>query len=311
MVAESRMTGDRRVDYVGAVLVAAGLTLAVDGLLNGSDHAWGSRSVLVPLLVGAALLIGFVASQLIVRVPLVPLRFFRNRTRVTANLATIFGGAGFLTMFFTVTLYMQDVLHYSPLKAGLAWGPFGLALFVGLGVVVQVLPRIGVKPALTASFLISALGLYLLSGISTHGGYAAHLLPGMLVMAFGQSISFIGLQNSSLHKLGPADAGLGSAMQNTSLQIGGSLGLSVLVTIALRHTSSRLADGVAPLAAATDGYAWALRLGAAAMVVGALVVVTLFEHVAFIPPDKAALEAAEAAAGEVPAGPAELAATAT
>jgi EmrB/QacA subfamily drug resistance transporter len=300
MVAESRMTGERKVDYLGAVLVTAGLTLLVDGLLQASDHGWGSSNVLIPLITGAALLVGFVASQLVVRVPLVPLRFFRNRTRVTANLATIFGGAGFLVMFFTVTLYMQDVLHYSALKAGLAWGPFGLALFVGFAVMAQILPKVGVKPALIAAFLISAGGLYLLSGINSHSHYANHLLPGMLVMAFGQAISFIGLQNSALHNLGPADAGLGSALQNTSLQIGGSLGLSVLVTIALRHTSTQLSHGISLTVAATDGYIWALRFAAGASIVGAVVVAVLLEHVAFIPPEQAALEVAEAGAGQLP-----------
>jgi predicted MFS family arabinose efflux permease len=300
MVTESRMSGERKVDYLGAIFVTGGLTLVVDGMLNAADHGWGSTNVLIPLLAGVALLIAFVISQLLVRVPLVPLRFFRNRTRVSANIATILAGAGFLAMFFTVTLYMQDGLHYSALKSGLAWGPFGLMLLFGFGATMKILPRTGIKPALIASFLISALGLYLLSGISVHDSYATGLLPGMLVMAFGQSISFVGLQNSALHKLGPTDAGLGSAMQNTSLQIGGSLGLAVLVTIALRHTASQLSHGIAPAVAATDGYVWALRLGAAVLVLGAIFVATLFERVHFIPPEQAALEVAEAAAGELP-----------
>jgi EmrB/QacA subfamily drug resistance transporter len=301
MVTESRINGDRRIDYLGAVLVTAGLTVLVDGLLQASDHSWGSSNVLVPLLIGVALLAGFVTSQLVVAAPLVPLRFFGNRTRVTANLATIFASAGFLVMFFIVTLYMQDVLHYSALKAGLAWGPFGLALFVGFGVSAQIVPKIGVKPALIASFLISAGGLYLLSGINAHSHYTSHLLPGMLVMAVGQAISFIGLQNSALHKLDHSDAGLGSAIQNTSQQIGGSLGLAVLVTIALRHTTTQLGHGTAASVAATDGYVWALRLGAAASIIGAIIVATLFEHVTFVPPEQAAIEAAEAAAGQLPA----------
>jgi MFS family permease len=297
MVRESHQGSDRKLDYMGAVLVTASLTLIVDGLLQAADHSWGSSNVLIPLTVGGALLIAFIVSQRVVRVPLVALSFFRNRTRVTANLATVFNGAGFFTMFFVVTLYMQDVLHWSPLKAGLAWLPFGVMLFVGLAVTTQVLPRFGVKRSLTVSFLVAGLGLFLLSGISTNGGYASHLLPGMLVMALGQGINFIGLQNSSLHKLGHSDAGLGAAVQNTSQQLGGSLGLAVLVSIALRHTDSRLSHGAAASVAATDGYVWALRLGAAAMVVGAIVVATLFENVAFIPPDQAALDAAEAATG--------------
>jgi len=118
LVSESRMEGDHKVDITGALLVTAGITLIVDGCLQASSHPWGSGSVLIPLLVGAGLLAAFAVSQTIISSPLVPLRFFGNRTRVTAYLATIFSGAGFFAMFFTVTLYMQEVLHYSPLKRG-------------------------------------------------------------------------------------------------------------------------------------------------------------------------------------------------
>src|ERR1700728_559689 len=272
MVSESRVSGNRRIDFPGAVLVTGGLTLVVDGLLNASSHSWGSSTVLAALLTGAALLIAFTISQAVSKNPLVPRRFFANRTRVSANLATIFAGAGFFTMFFSLTLYMQDVLHYSALKTGLAWGPFGLMLFAGLGATTKILPRFGVKNGLIFSYLVSAAGLFLLGGIGTHSGYASALLPGMLVMAFGQAISFIGLMNSGLHRLGPADAGLGSAVQNTSQQLGGSLGLAVLVTIAIRHATSEAANGAAAAAAATDGYALAVRLGAAAMLAGAVLV---------------------------------------
>jgi EmrB/QacA subfamily drug resistance transporter len=300
MVAESRAGG--QAGSAGstsrAVLVTGGLTLVVYGLLNAASHAWGSGAVLIPLATGIVLLGGFAGWQVGGSNPLVPRRFFANRTRVSANFATIFAGAGFFTMFFSVTLYMQDVLHYSALKTGLAWGPFGLMLFVGLGATTKILPRFGVKNGLVFSFLASAAGLFLLGGIGTHSGYASALLPGMLVMAFGQSISFIGLMNSGLHRLGPADAGLGSAVQNTSQQLGGSIGLAVLVTIAIRHAMSEAANGVAAAAAATDGYALAVRLGAAAMLAGAVLVAVAFEKVNFIAPDKAALEAAEAAAGQ-------------
>jgi EmrB/QacA subfamily drug resistance transporter len=298
MVAESRAAGQRRIDLLGAALVTGGLTLVVYGLLNASSHAWGSGAVLIPLATGIVLLAGFAGWQVVGSNPLVPRRFFANRTRVSANFATIFAGAGFFTMFFSVTLYMQDVLHYSALKTGLAWGPFGLMLFVGLGATTKILPRFGVKNGLVFSFLVSAAGLFLLGGIGPHSGYASALLPGMLVMAFGQSISFIGLMNSGLHRLGPADAGLGSAVQNTSQQLGGSLGLAVLVTIAIRHAMSEAANGAAAATAASDGYALAVRLGAAAMLAGAVLVAVAFEKVSFIAPDKAALEAAEAAAGQ-------------
>lgn len=214
MVKESRMNDDPHVDYLGAVLVTGGLATIVDGLLQASSHSWGNTTVVIPLVIGAGLLVSFVASQITNSEPLVPKRFFRNRTRVTANIATAFVTASFFALFFALTLYMQGVLHYSALRTGLAWGPFGVMLLLGFGVSSQLLPKIGVKIGLIVAYLISAGGLYLLSQISSHGDYPSRLLPGMLLVAFGQSISFMGLLNSALYRLGPADAGLGSAMQH-------------------------------------------------------------------------------------------------
>jgi hypothetical protein len=151
------------------------------------------------------------------------------------------------------------------------------------------------------AYLLGALGLFLLSFIGTGSDYPVHILPGMLVMALGQSIVFIGLQNSALYRLGAGDAGIGSAVQNTAQQLGGSLGLAVLVTIALRHASSQLATGVSAVDAATHGYSLAIKLAAAVMVAGAIAVAITFEKVEFVPPAAMALEAAEAAAGEVQA----------
>jgi MFS family permease len=220
MIRESRLSRERQIDFLGAVLVTGGLTLVVDGLLNASTHSWGSGDTLIPLLIGVALLVAFTVWQVASRTPLVPRRFFTNRTRVTANFAMLFSTAGFFAMFFSLTLYMQDVLHYSALKTGLAWGPFGLVLFAGIAADVKILPEVGVKAGFTVSYLLSATGLFLLGGITTHSSYPSALLPGMLVMAFGQAFSFVGLQTSGLHRLGPADAGLGSAVQTTSQQPG-------------------------------------------------------------------------------------------
>jgi EmrB/QacA subfamily drug resistance transporter len=298
MVEESRKAGPRQLDIIGALLITGSLVLIVDGLLNASTHSFGSTAVLVPFAIGIGLLIVFAITQLTFQHPLVPTSFFKNRTRVSANLVTIFGSGAFLGMFFTLTLYMQDVLHYSPLKAGLAWGPFGIALLVGIAVSTKILPRYGVRRGLIFSYTVSGIGLVLLSRIGSRSDYLGILLPGMLVMAFGQGISFPGVQTAGLHGLGPQDAGLGSAVQNTSLQLGGSLGLAIFVTVGLRHTASQLSAHVPALHAATDGYSLALKLSAAAMFVGAILVVALFEQVKFIPPEELALEAAEAAAGE-------------
>ena len=298
MVKESRRHGSRSIDVPGALLITASLVLIVDGLLNASSHATGSSAVLLPFGIGVGLLIAFVISQVVLPAPLVPREFFGNRTRISANLVTIFGAGAFLVMFFVLTLYMQDVLHYSPLKAGLAWGPFGFFLLIGIATSSQILPKFGVKRGLIFSYTVSGIGLALLSRIGPHSDYVGVLLPGMAIMAFGQGISFPAVQTAGLHALGAEDAGLGSAVQNTSLQFGGSLGLAILVTIGLRHTTSRLADHVPALVAATDGYSLALKLSAAAMWVGAILTIALFETVSFVPPDKLALEAAEAAVRE-------------
>ncbi len=297
IVGESRMPGSRRVDIPGAVLITSSLTLVVYGLLNAGQNSWGSESVLIPLVLGGVLLVAFVVWQSLNRAPLIPRGFFSNRTRISANVATLFVGAAFFTFFFVLTLYMQDVLHYSALKTGLAWGPFGAMLFLGFGVAAKILPRFGVKYGLTAAMLCSALGIFLITGIRTNSFYASHLLPGMLVMAFGQAISFVGLQNSGVHGLDAHDAGVGGAVQNTAQQLGGALGLAVIVTFAIRHASSEVSQGVNAAVAATNGYLLALRLCAIVMAVGAVIALLAFEKVDFIPPEKAAIEIAEADAG--------------
>jgi NAD(P)-dependent dehydrogenase (short-subunit alcohol dehydrogenase family) len=122
--------------------------------------------------------------------------------------------------------------------------PFGGALLLGIGVSTQLLPRIGVKVGLTISFLFGATGLFLLGRISTHAGYTADILPGLLLLAFGNGIGLPGLQNAALYQVDATDAGLASGVQNTFLQTGGGLGLSVLVTLGLRHSAGKVAAGV-------------------------------------------------------------------
>jgi hypothetical protein len=136
----------------------------------------------------------------------------------------------------------------------------------------------------------------MLSRITAHSDYLGDLRPGMLLMAYGQGIAFPVLQNAALYQVGPTDAGLGSGVQNTFLQLGGSLGLSVLVTLGLRHSAHALADGATRLAA-TDGYSLLLRIAALVMLVGAVIVTLLFERVPFVPPDAQALMAVEGVAG--------------
>jgi len=293
LVKDSRRSQGGRIDVIGALLITASLVLIVDGFLAASTHAWGSTTVLVPLLVGAAVLVAFVVSQLVITDPLVPLRFFRNRTRVTANVGTLFVSASFISMFFVVTLYMQDVGHWSALRAGLAYFPFGVALLIGVVVSTKLLPRIGVKGGLIIAFCFGASGLALLGQIGPRVDYPAHLLPGLLLMAFGNGVAFPALQNAALYQVDHTDAGLASGVENTFLQIGGGLGLAVIVSLGLRHSTAGIAHGASIAVANTDGYALALRIAAACLVAAALTVTVLFERVPYVAPDEVALTVTE------------------
>ena len=289
LVSDSRSDKKSRIDVVGALLITAGLSLIVDGLLSAADHAWGSTTVLIPLVGGTALVAAFVVSQAIIRDPLVPLRFFRNRTRVTANIATICFTASFISMFYVMTLYMQDIGHYSALKTGLAYLPFGGALLLGIGLSTQLMPRIGVKVGLAIAFLISAVGFLLLGQITVQVDYTAHILPGLLLVALGNGFGLPGLQNAALYEVDSTDAGLASGVQNTFLQIGGSLGLSVLVSLGLRHATSKIAEGATLVVGTTDGYALALRIAAGFAIAAAVTVAIAFQRVRFVPPQEQAV----------------------
>jgi EmrB/QacA subfamily drug resistance transporter len=303
MVKESHSSTRPRIDVAGAFLITASIVLAAYGLLQASTHAWGDGRVVIPLAVSGALLIAFVLSQALIPSPLVPLRFLRNRTRVIANFGSVLMTASFVTTTFVLTLYMQDIGHYSPVKTGLTYLPFGAAVLVGVLVSTQVLPRLGVKSGLTVGFLLMAGGLALLTQIGVHPDYPAHILPGFVVMAFGSGVTFPALNNAALHKVGPADAGLASGVENTFFQFGGSIGLSVLVTVALRHAASRTGQGISVAAATTNGYQLALWIAASLCVAGALLVALGLERVTFVPPDQQALAIAEADA-DVNTGPA-------
>jgi EmrB/QacA subfamily drug resistance transporter len=294
MVKESQSARRQRIDVTGALLVTASLVLVVYGLLSAATHAWGAGIVVIPLVVGGALMAAFIVSQTVIKEPLVPLRFFRNRTRVVANFGTVLLTSSFITMFFVLTLYMQDIGHYSAIRTGLAYLPFGGALLLGILASVQVLPKIGVKGGLVVAFLFISGGLALLSMITVHVDYPAHILPGFLIMAFGNGVAFPALNNAALHEVGPADAGLASGVENTFLQLGGSLGLSVLVTLALRHATSRIGHGVSAAVATTDGYQLALRVTVGLGIAAALLIALALQRVTFVPPDQQALAIAEA-----------------
>jgi predicted MFS family arabinose efflux permease len=271
LVSESRAeTTSRRIDVPGAVLATGGVLALVDGFLAASHHSWGSPTVVWPLMAGILALAALVVVERRTREPLIPMTFFSNRTRVSANVATAAMASGMFGMFFLLTLYLQGVLGYSALKTGLAYVPFGFGLISGIAVSTKLLERLGPRTILTAAYSVAGAGLLLLGGVTVHGSYASDLLPTILMLSFGMGAGFPAVQIAALHGVSQEDAGLGSGVQNTVLQVGGSLGLAVLVTFALRRAASAVATGAPAAVAATQGYALAFRLAAFAVFGAAL-----------------------------------------
>ncbi|HZS13811.1 MAG TPA: MFS transporter [Candidatus Dormibacteraeota bacterium] len=284
LVSESRMVREHaRLRVQGVITGTAGLVLLVDGLLAAATDAWGSLQVLLPVVAGVALLVAMVVMEARSDAPLIPMRFFRNRTRVVTNVGTLFFASAFFSYFFLLTLFEQQILGWSPLQGGLSYVPFGLSIGVGIGIGSGLMPRVGVKPLLTAGFVGCAIGLVMTSWLGVGSAYATTVLPGMLVLGLASGVSFPAIGNAALHGVTGQDSSLASGVQTAMQQVGGAIGLSCLVTLALRYAAGQVQDGVAPTVAATHGYALAFRIGAVLLVVGGVLVVSLLERVAATP----------------------------
>jgi hypothetical protein len=266
-----------RLDVWGPATAAGGLVGIVGGLLRAASHPWESPPVLAPLVGGAGLLAVMVMVEAWSPQPLIPLRFFANRTPAAANLAGLLFSAAFFTDFFLLTLFEQQVLGYSPLAGGLSYLPFGIGLSAGIGLATALTPRLGVRPLLSAAFARAAAGLLLTSRIGPGASPAGGVLPGKIVLAVSAGVSFLALVNAALHQVTGQDSSLASGVQNAMQQAGGALGLACLVTLALRHAAGQTRQGIAPAAAAAHGYALSFRIGAALLPIGGLLV--LLEHV--------------------------------
>jgi MFS family permease len=215
--------------------------------------------------------------------PLIPPRFFTNRTRVTSNIASLALFAPFIGYVVLLTWYMQQVLGYSPLRTGVVYLPLGAGLIAGLGIGTGLMPRIGVKVTLVIGFLGSAAGLLVASFIHVNSSYGGGILPGLVVFGAFSGMCYPGLINGALHQVTGQDSGPASGVQTAMQQIGSAIGLATLVTLALRTADDRIRAGVPPAAALTHGYALAFRIGAAVLAAAAMLVLVLFEHVAAKP----------------------------
>jgi EmrB/QacA subfamily drug resistance transporter len=245
-------------DIRGAILATGGMLLLVFTLVKAPDQGWGSTLTIAELAGAFALLAAFVIEEQRSGNPLMPLSIFRVRGLAAADATQLVAFAGLLAMFFFLTLYMQNVLGYSPIQTGAAYLPLTFAVGVAAGISSQLLPRIGTRPVIVAGALIGAGGAYWLSRIPVHGSYLADLLPGMIVFALGLGAMFVAVTTAANAGV-PADrAGLAAALLNSSQQVGGALGLAIFSAIATSRIDHLLASHTPPAEALTSGFQRAL-----------------------------------------------------
>jgi EmrB/QacA subfamily drug resistance transporter len=258
-------------DVAGAILSTAGMLTLVYALVNAPTTGWGSARTITELAVAAVLLTGLVINEQHHRNPLVPMTIFKIKGLAAADTTQVIAQAGFYSMFFFLTLYMQNILHYSPIAAGAAYLPVTAGVGLSSGIATKLLPRTGTRPVLVAGTLLGAAGVCWLSRIGVHGSYPTSILPGLLVMALGLGAVFVGVQTAANTGV-PADkAGLAAALITASSTIGGALGLAIFSAIAAGRTHHLLTVGASLPAALTAGFqaallACAIFLAAAAVI---------------------------------------------
>jgi len=232
IVRESKAEGDTRYDIPGTLLSSIGIGALVFGFTEAAkDNSWTATPVLASFGIAAVLLVGFVILEQRISNPLLPLRVVLHRNRGGSFLTSIILGAGMLGMFLFMTYYFQQVQHYSPLKTGVYYLPFSFALIVTAGVASGILPRVGPRVVMTTGGLLSTGAMIWLTQLKADSSYPAMILPAFIVMAVGMGAVFVPLGNTSLSGVANHDAGVASAMLNTTQQVGGSLGIALLNTV--------------------------------------------------------------------------------
>ena len=269
LIPESRSeSATRHFDAAGAVTVTAGLSVLAYALLDASSAGWASTKIVGLLGLSVALIAAFVAIELRSAAPLVPFRIFRLRTLTGANVVGILLGASLFSMFFFISLYMQQVLGYSPIHAGLSYLPLALTIIVAAGLGGQLVTRFGFKPILAAGMAFVALGLVWFSQVSVGGGFVTDILGPSLLAAIGLGFGFVTSTIAAVSGVQEREQGLASGLINTSQQIGGALGLAVLSTIATTQTDHVMASGGSLPNALTDGFQSAFLGGAVIAALG-------------------------------------------
>jgi EmrB/QacA subfamily drug resistance transporter len=284
----------RSYDVAGAVTVTGGLMALVYAIVRAETHGWGSGLTIAFFVLAAVLLTAFVLIELRSAEPLVRLSIFRVRSLLTANIVMFLVASGLFAMFFFNTLYIQKVLGYGPLKAGVAFLPFTAGIMVSAGLASNFATRVGVRPIAAGGMAVTIVGMLLLTQLPVHGSYATDVLPSLLLTSLGMGAVFMPLTLIATTGLENEDQGLASGLFNTSQQIGGALGLAILSTVAASRTA-HLGGSTDPQAL-VGGFHWAFAGGAMFVAAALVTLVALLRkrHVARIEQEASQAEPAMA-----------------
>jgi EmrB/QacA subfamily drug resistance transporter len=280
VVRESKAKGNTRYDVPGAVLATAGLLSLVYGFTKAAEDGWSAATTLAFFAIAAVLLVGFVFVEARSSHPLLPLRVVWHRNRGGSFLVSVLMGAGMFGMFLFMTYYFQGTLHYSPLESGVAYLPFSGALIVTAVVASGLLPRTGPRGMMTLGGVMAAAAMIWLTQLEVDSSYWAFIMPAFVLMASGMALVFVPLGNTSLTGVDDHDAGVASAMLNTTQQVGGSLGVAVLNTVFTTAVASYLTSN-GPAAAEqgqVHGYNVAFTVSAVLLGVSAVLIFLLIRN---------------------------------
>jgi EmrB/QacA subfamily drug resistance transporter len=291
VVRESRAEGKPHYDIPGVITSTLGLVALVYGFTKANEKGWSATSTIVLLAAAVVLLATFVIIEKNTAEPLLPPRVFTERNRAGAFLVSLLIGLSLFGMFLFLVYYMQGTLHYSALRSGLAFLPFSAGIVVSAGLASALLPRIGPRPLMVGGTVGSALGMAWFTRITADSGFALHVLPAEIVMSLGMGFAFVALSSTALIGVDARDAGVASALVNTTQQVGGSLGTALLNTIAASATVNYIASHGSGSAreGAVHGYTVAFTWGLGALILAAvlsLVLVTKQRGPAISPDDE-------------------------
>jgi EmrB/QacA subfamily drug resistance transporter len=282
VIAETERRKSAQLDVPGALTTTGGMAALVYGFIHAATYGWGSITTIVSFAVAVVLLAAFIVIESRTAKPIMPLRLFRNRARVGSYLVMLIMGAGVFAMFYFLTQFVQQVLGYSPLKAGFAFLPISAVIVVMAQIASRVIARIGPQPMIVSGTISAGFGLLYLSSLSADSSYVGHVLPAIALIGMGMGFIFVPVTLTAVAGVAPEDSGIASAMLNVGQQVGGTLGLSALVTVfntARRHEiAAQTGHLPAPLLAQqgfVHGADMAFRAGAIFALVGLVAALVL------------------------------------